>query len=260
VDPSGIAVLAAVGGDVVVGTNAYEVHRIRLSDLTTVWRVPTDAIFYDLRALSNGDLLAGTEDGRVVRWTGDGAKVWDTPVSEWVNAVSVAADGRVLAVGSEDVALLDPTTGAVVDRWASEGVQVAFGAPDGSVVISEGPRWTRRDRSGAVIGALDGGHEAIIRTGNLFGRWLASGDDGGVVCLWDVAATVPSACWPAHASTVWTVEFVDQGRLLATGGSDGVSRLWSLRDLTSDPVEVARAVARDHGLKAGDGRAGEVHR
>jgi WD40 repeat protein len=59
------------------------------------------------------------------------------------------------------------------------------------------------------------------------GQWLASGDDGGRVRLWDVRTQSLKRTLPPHEASVYSVAFSPDGSILAAGSGKRV-RLWSV--------------------------------
>ncbi|WP_013334896.1 WD40 repeat domain-containing protein [Gloeothece verrucosa] len=64
---------------------------------------------------------------------------------------------------------------------------------------------------------------------------LATGDSHGMIYLWKVKQDGKlelSKSFPAHGSWVWSVALNAEGQLLASGGQDGILKIWSI---TTDP-------------------------
>jgi WD40 repeat protein len=62
------------------------------------------------------------------------------------------------------------------------------------------------------------------------GKVLATGDNRGLVILWDAATGHKRTAFEAHGGWVWTLAFSPDGGLLATGGSDKLVKVWDLAD------------------------------
>jgi sterol desaturase/sphingolipid hydroxylase (fatty acid hydroxylase superfamily) len=58
------------------------------------------------------------------------------------------------------------------------------------------------------------------------GRRIASGDEGGVVKVWDATAEREPLVCPGHAGRVSSVAFTADGSRLVSGGVDGTVRVW----------------------------------
>lgn len=60
---------------------------------------------------------------------------------------------------------------------------------------------------------------------------LATGDSHGMIYLWKVKQDGKlelSKSFPAHGSWVWSVALNSEGQLLASGGQDGIIKIWSI--------------------------------
>jgi WD40 repeat protein len=180
-----------------------------------------------------------------------------------VNSVAFSPDGRTLAAGTTDGAVLlwdvtDPAspTAPAYPLSGQDGVGPLVFSPDGHVLasgsdgsgIGEGPAvgniqlWDVTDPSSpAALGP------AVIASGEVSslafspdGRILASGSDGtytglgaGTIQLWDLRD-------PAHPATLGrsstdaqgfnSLAFSPRGHVLASGDQSGIVQLWNVSD------------------------------
>jgi WD40 repeat protein/serine/threonine protein kinase/energy-coupling factor transporter ATP-binding protein EcfA2 len=113
-----------------------------------------------------------------------------------VRSVTFSADGRLIASGSRD--------GAII-LWDA-ATRRAIGQP----LTSD------TDRVNSVVFSPDA-------------RLLASGGADGAIRLWDVETGAPSGQpLTGHEDAVWGVAFSPDGRTLASGSSDGTVMLWDV--------------------------------
>src|SRR6266851_1407291 len=228
--PTALA-LSADGAFLAAGTATGEVRLWGAADRTPLLAaqahtgaVVTVALSADPRSASSagqgGWLLAsGSVDGTVRLWdassTGQGAGCAQPRAtldghSGAVWGVALSGDGRLLASGGLD---------GTVRLWEAG---------------SDQPVATLHGHTGVVFGV------ALSRDGGL----LASGGVDGAVKLWEAGSGQPLTTMQSHTGAVWSVALSDDprsvedfpssapdsagrgGRLLASGGLDGMVRLW----------------------------------
>ena len=64
------------------------------------------------------------------------------------------------------------------------------------------------------------------------GRYLAAGDDSGVVQVWELDQSKDPMILKGHGHQVWAIAFSPNGRILASGDRAGQVRLWNLTNGT----------------------------
>jgi WD40 repeat protein/transcriptional regulator with XRE-family HTH domain len=155
-----------------------------------------------------------------------------------VNAVAFSPDGRTLAAGTGDgaVVLWDVATRQKTAElvgpdqvtslaFSPDGKTVAGGSPDGTVWL-----WNAVTQS-AIGSRLSNGHASVNSVAfSADGKTLASGSSDGSVRLWNVATHQPIGTPLGNGRTggVNTVAFSPDGKTLAAGSNDGSVRLWGM--------------------------------
>jgi WD40 repeat protein/transcriptional regulator with XRE-family HTH domain len=202
-------------------------------------------------------LAAGTADSEVRLW-----RVADrTPIrsvqgqSGLVYGLALSADGRVLASGGHDgtvklwdmapgspdqlLHVLHAHSGQVIGMALSaDGRLVASGAYDGMVRLWD----VESGQCLATMHAHPGGAYAVALSAS--GHLAASSGNDGIVRVWDTASWVPStallrgsvhasespgypvATMAGHTGGIWGLALSADGRLVASGGLDGMIMLW----------------------------------
>ena len=158
--------------------------------------------------------FAFTPNGATLATSGsDGVTLWDTtswrqtgPITERATSLAFSADGAFLAISGDVVTLWNVASGqraATLAAQAKGSYQVAF-SPDGAVLASGGRDYT--------IWLWDA--ERALELGRTLGP--------------DVPLWADFARLPGHTSDITTMTFSPDSRLLASGGRDGMTRLWDI--------------------------------
>jgi WD40 repeat protein len=139
-----------------------------------------------------------------------------------------------------DVRQLDPATGKESFRFKvpARVFNLAF-TPDRKMLItlstgSQGERWVQRITRwvldwGVPLPSFQGEQgEPVSLAVSPDGKTLATGDDTGVVRLWEVATGKPRGVLKGHQGAVVALAFSADGMRLASGSKDTTALLWDL--------------------------------
>ncbi len=193
-------------------------------------------------ATVGGTELRRSEAGELKLWApATGALVLSLPHSRVLTCVDYAPDGKTLAVGGEVGTLerRDATTGNVLQALRGHvGTVVAVQhSPDGKQLVSAGRDgtvrlWGLADGKGRIVLRRDGPLEAarLSPDGTLLAV-TAAGKPGAMatdVLLCDLAANGKPVVLGQHARSARALSFSPDGRALASGGGDGLVRVWDV--------------------------------
>ena len=203
--------------------------------------------------LANGrDRIVAVDDsGAIVAWQLTAAAGALGPQDSQIlgmtdapRSVALAAAGNALAYVNADgfITVLDPATGL---QWTSLGhgrdanLRASL-SPDGGRLVSLGDSLLRSwDLGGIDPGGPDFGSVSAValETGGRLGMLgLRSGQVGLLPGLPTAAATGrTSQAIPGHRGSVTRLALAGNGESAASGGSDGVVRVWNMRTGTRSP-------------------------
>ncbi len=235
--------LASAGGDATV--------RVREVARPDAVRVLTghESTVLSLAWSRDGRLLASAGlDAEIRLWRGDTLESAGTlrmdehaSVDTGTSAIVLSPDGtRLLACGRAQVCrLFRVADGAVLAEWRG-WVQGIDWSPDGSrIAIGAGQVLHVRDSRDFALPAAFRGHESAVTAAALSpaGDAVASGEESGLVLLWDLATGEPRRRFPAQGGRVRAVAFSPDGALVATSGADGAGRVLDLASGEAVPLE-----------------------
>jgi WD40 repeat protein len=152
-----------------------------------------------------------------------------------VQDVAIANDGTVIAVAPDNPAVVRwdsghrpartlqppealPFSTVVSVAIAPDGSAVAAGYFDGAVVVWHGMGHVVLREHGRPVTALSFGEDSLI----------AAGDDRGSIELWRGLRRGSSRHLVGHTKRIRSIAFAPGGRMLASGGDDGLVRLWDV--------------------------------
>lgn len=182
------------------------------SELLCKAELPGNCILLPLAALTpDGSRIAaaGTDaEGHATAWIWDGnsGKLLQTIAAD-IRAIGFSPDGSLLAGGTED---------GMTRVWS----------------VSNGSELCAVRSTNSPINCLSFSSSRTVRSeapdaANTEGWLLATGDDDGLIALWDLTDRVPLAYCRGSQHQVYSLAFSPDGMLLASGGR-GEVRLWDV--------------------------------
>lgn len=177
--------------------------------------------------------LASREPGASATGEGDGpfARIARVDRGDPVLALAFAPGGRLLAscTFSGDLALCDPATGSRIWSIRCPGASVdrLASSADGRILALTGPSIPVQFRD-SVTGEEVPGPKVVgkVVAFSKDGATLAVGRGDGSLMLVDRAARRPSTALGGHRGAINALDFSPDGRWLASGGVDGLARIW----------------------------------
>lgn len=206
------------------------------------------------------DLKWSPDGARIVTAGRDGATVWDTSIwqvqtrfrehNSFVCAVDLSADGSRAVTGGRDghARIWELSTGRQL--LALSGHTVAVGAvslsPDGRLVAT-----SSNDGTDRIWDISTAGRQEVLTIGDaggIFrgeftpaGDFIALSSGTGTVRLVDALTGQDQVTFP-HATEVSAIALNRDGTRIATGGNDGIVRVWST---ATGVMEASMTVALD---------------
>jgi WD40 repeat protein len=184
------------------------------ADTLFTLRDHTSAVFAVAWSPDGSLLASGSADNTLRIWNRANGQRLATlaapPEESGVRRVAWSPDGRLVAFCGWHTHLWDSITGERFPPLIAPG-KVPASAPVNSVAWSP------------------------------YGDSLATGDDLGLICLWDARTRTPLATLQGHTDAISSVAWSPDGRLLVSASQDQTVRLWEVstgQTLTTLPAEI----------------------
>lgn len=233
---------------------------------------------FPLTWLPDGSLLLGANRDNVFKvWEGryDILKQAVSGHTDWVQAMAVTADSRLVVTGGRDASLRFwlNTDGRIGSFGASQtqtgGIRALSFSPAGIFIAVAGSNGQVQvwDYSRRQMQTTWQAHEGIAYSVRYSpdGQTLASGGADGHVRLWNAFSGEKLADLGPHAGAVYQVLFSTDGKQLVSAGGDGQIKRWDIagkRLLGSlgqhDAAVYALALAADGVTLASGDASGEI--
>jgi hypothetical protein len=185
-------------------------------------------------------IASGGQDETVQVWDASTGKTITTykghissgSASKWVNTIAWSPDGKRIASGSYDktVQVWDAQTGQTLRVYKEhpDTVYALAWSPDGKFIASSG--------GGKVqVWSPDTGMPSFTYIAKAWSiawspssKFIVIGTDNGSVQGLDSIHGTPSFTYPGSPGRVYTVAWSSEGTRIASGGTDGVVRVWQI--------------------------------
>jgi len=205
----------------------------------------------------DGKMLAsGSDDNTIILWdVSSGAPIGQpfTGHTDVIYTVAFSPDGKTLASGSEDATIIlwDVSTGKPIGQPLTGHTDVVYSVafnPDGKTLVSGSDDTTiiLWDVSlGKPIGQPLTGHtNAVVSVAfSPDSKTLASGSKDNTIILWNISTGLNASVskyvpigqpLTGHTSSVYSVAFSPDGKMLASGSDDTTIILWDVA--TGKPI------------------------
>lgn len=238
-----------------VGLGAATLILTSTSHTTLVKIIRFDSAATDAVVSPDGQMLASVDTSdkaigtsRIYIWhTNDGGMICSTRLSG-VYSMAFSPDGGTLAAsGNDGIRLFRTTDGKLLRTFEGNQLFSVAISPDGQAIASAGAEhqiriWRLKDGSLLQTYAVDRWITSLVFSPD--GNTLAAGSaaNTGVVrpedasteenpiLIFQVHRNEQSFHLPGHKYGVLSVMFSADGKILASGGSDGLVRLWRVDD------------------------------
>lgn len=154
-----------------------------------------------------------------------------------VASVASSPDGKLLASASWDgtIKIWDIDSGALLHNlnvhkgnvnsvcFSQDGTCVLTAASDQTVKITD-------IRSNGIRLSLDQHCKASCAVFSHNGKYIASGDEEGTICIWEAETGNPYRELTGHEKWVSSVSFSQSGKNILSASEDGTVKIWNVKD------------------------------
>jgi WD40 repeat protein/serine/threonine protein kinase len=206
-----------------------------------------------------GVLVRGEQIGEARLWTASSGELIGSPIfhPKQVRTVAFSGDGAIFVTGCEDgfVRLWETATRRPIGSPLNHGdavLSVAFNQT-GDVLASAGADgkvrlWSSKDgKPLAFVGAHPAAVRSVAFSPTAPNTQLVTGCADGLVRIWDIDRVTARVGVRKHDGSVNSVAYRPDGRVVASGGSDGIARIW---DANTGQIVGPRPIEHAVGINA----------
>ena len=176
---------------------------------------------------SEGIVVTADNDGSVRTWDPDSGQVRDT-LRPSVGSISIPSRRCSPSGECEEPPREDSDSDLVIEAVTaveiSRDEELLLAAHNNGVTRV----WKASDPEEAPQEFIAQGGVVLDATFSEDGRFVASGDDDGMVRIWEVESGEQRDVLQTGQGVVWGVDFSPDGALIASAGSDGSAKLWEV--------------------------------
>ena len=232
-----------------IGTASNTIAMATRENCVVLWDPKADTLKTVGKHDESVTALACSVDGRLLAAaSGSFIRVWDTSdgglenefqSEETVAALAVSPDERYLISGEmrNGEKLWNLSTGEQVCFGSGTSIVSAFFTADGRLVTAGGNGdrgdlriWDCQATKPQLISELHGPNHVTSAVASPGGQFVATGDTGGDILVYDLRNLHQKAHLIAHGGAVTTLAFSPNGETLISGGADGMLGFWDVQN------------------------------
>jgi WD40 repeat protein len=184
---------------------------------------------------ADGRMVIGAVDDHTIRiWDVRSGRLLNSiKTSDRVNACAGLVDGMILGLEGEGLKLWDPVTGgrqALSPTDTSLGYNLAISPDQGRAAIpcTDGLIICAPAHAAEPPMTLHHHEDLVVAAFSPDGKVLATGDEVGLVVLWEVDRWLPTGQIEAHRAAIADLAWAPDSSALASASADRSVRLWNV--------------------------------